>query len=183
MTTLASSKNHRSLTSLGTTKNQFGKKRTEYLDLYDIGYGDDFTRYGAETIDVDLVGCTSQAEARRHGRWLLATGRLESKTVLFATGDEGRVRKPSDLIQLFDAHEQGARYAGRVLDATTIQIVLDDDVTIAGGDKFVVMIDGIEHTRDVVNPAGSYTQNYPRFAITSRTAKWVCVGDNWCGTA
>jgi len=139
-------------------QNQFGKKRIEYLDLYDIGYGDDFVRYGAESIDVDLSGCISQAEARRHGRWLLATGRLESKTVLFATGDEGMVRKPSDLIQLFDAHEQGARYGGRVLVSTTTQIVLDAEVTIAGGDAFVVMVDGLELSSAVGNPPGVYTQ-------------------------
>ena len=139
-------------------QNQFGKKRVEYVDLHDIGYGNDFERYGAESIEVDLGGCTSQAEARRHGRWLLATGRLESKTIAFATGDEGRVRKPSDLIQVFDAHEQGARYGGRVVAATTTQIVLDADVTIAGGDTFIVMVNGVELSALVSDPAGIHKQ-------------------------
>jgi len=141
-------------------QNQFGKKKIEYVDLIEIGYGNDFDRYGQESIEIDLAGCTSQAEARRQGRYLLATGRLEGKTVLFATNEHGRYIKPSDLIQVFDAHEQGARYGGQVVSGTVNGVVLDSEVTIAGGnaDTFIVMVNNVELSTQISNVAGVYTE-------------------------
>ena len=141
-------------------QNQFGKKKTEYLDLIEIGYGLDFDRYGQESIEIDLAGCTSQAEARRQGRYLLATGRLEGKTVLFATNEHGRYVKPSDLIQVFDAHEQGARYSGQIVSGTVNGVVLDSEVTISNGgtDVLLVMINGVEVSADISNIGGVFTE-------------------------
>jgi predicted phage tail protein len=138
--------------------NEFGKKKTAYVDLFDIGYGQDFQRYGDEVKEVDLPGCTSEAEARRHGRWILLTERLESKTVSFATGEQGLLRLPGDLIKISDPYEAGARNAGKIASATLSTITVDDPVDIGAGiNNLSCIINGQEQIRPIINAAGTHT--------------------------
>jgi hypothetical protein len=61
------------------------------------------------------VGCTSKAQARRLGKWLLYTEEYETEIVTFSSGLEGAVIRPGDLIKISDAGLiNGGRYGGRV---------------------------------------------------------------------
>lgn len=138
--------------------NEFGKKKAAYVDLFDIGYGQDFQRYGDEVKEVDLAGCTSEAEARRHGRWILLTERLESKTVSFATGEQGLLRLPGDLIKVSDPYEAGARNAGRIRSSTLSAIAVDDPVAVGAGiNNLSCIINGQVEVRQIENTVGSHS--------------------------
>jgi predicted phage tail protein len=160
--------------------NEFGKKKTAYIDLYDIGYGNDFYRYGDEVKEIDLPGCTSEAEARRHGRWLLLTERLESKTVSFATGEAGKFRFPGDLIKVADPYETGNRTAGKIVSSTLSTITVDDPVTIGTGTNTLsVIINGIEQIRTIANSDGTHailTTTTPFTAFPTIGSIWLVSG-------
>jgi predicted phage tail protein len=134
-----------------------GKKKPTYIDLFDIGYGSDMTRYGDEVREVVLAGCTSEGEARRHGRWLLLTERENSKTVSFATGDDAIYRYPGDLISIADSSETVVRSAGRITGSTEFSVTLDALVTIGSANQpsLVLMIRGVRTVRNITNSAGS----------------------------
>jgi predicted phage tail protein len=139
--------------------NQFDKKQTAYADLFDIGFGDDFYRYGDEVKVVDLKGCSSEGEARRHGKWLLATERLESRTITFATGSQGLLRQPGSLIRVADSHRQKARVSGRIDSANASSVTLDAPVTLAAGKVYYLntIVDKAEVSIRVTNPPGTHT--------------------------
>jgi len=64
--------------------------------------------------DVIAVGCTSQGQARRVGKWILYTERYETEAITFSTGMEGAVVRPGDIIKVADSHKSGIRYGGRI---------------------------------------------------------------------
>ncbi len=77
------------------------------------------------------VGCTSQGQARRVGKWVLYTERHETETVTFTTGMEGAVIRPGDLIKIADSHRAGIRYGGRIAaGSTTTTIKLDAPTSV-----------------------------------------------------
>ena len=156
--------------------NEFGKKKTAYTDLFDIGYGADFYRYGDEVKEVSLSGCTSGAEAKRHGKWLLATERLESKTISFATGSQGLLRVPGSLIRVCDKHRQQKRLSGRIVAATNNSVTLDAEVTLAVGISYnlLTIVEGVELSLVVLNPAGTYTTLSVNLAsLPAPNSPWV----------
>lgn len=156
--------------------NEFDKKKTAYVDLFDIGYGDDFYRYGDEVKEVDLPGCTSEAEARRHGRWLLLTERLQSKTVTFATGEDGIIRFPGDLIRIVDTNEVGNRIGGKVVEATDTTVTLDADLNVGFVvSEISVLIAGSIITKQVSNIGATslvLTVSTPFDTIPNRGDTW-----------
>jgi predicted phage tail protein len=81
--------------------------------------------------DVIAVGCTSQGQARRVGKWILYTERYETETVTFTTGMEGAAVRPGDIIKVADSHKAGIRYGGRIAaGSTTTTIKLDAPTSV-----------------------------------------------------
>ena len=79
--------------------------------------------------DVIAVGCTSQGQARRVGKWILYTEKHETETVTFSTGLEGASIRPGDIIKVADAHKAGIRYGGRVSSGSTNTVIQLDAAT------------------------------------------------------
>ena len=87
--------------------------------------------------DVTAVGCTSQSQARRVGKWILYTERYETETVTFSTGMEGASVRPGDIIKVADSHKAGIRYGGRVAaGSTTTTIKLDAPTSVTAGKTY-----------------------------------------------
>lgn len=91
--------------------------------------------------EVVAIGCTSRGQARRLGRWLLYA---ESEAVTFATGADGAIPLPGDIIDVADANRAGARNGGRLLAGSTASnLLLDAPIGHAGiGVVSVIMPDG-----------------------------------------
>ena len=91
--------------------------------------------------DVVAVGCTSQGQARRVGKWILYTERYETEAVTFSTGMEGAAIRPGDLIKIADSSKAGVRYGGRVsAGSTTTNIKLDNQTSVTAGNTYTMSL-------------------------------------------
>lgn len=109
--------------------------------------------------EVYAVGCTSQGQARRVGRWIIYTERFENETVSFKVGLDGNIPRPGDVIQIADPARAGERMGGRlVAGSTTTTIKLDAAVAILAGETYTLTLvngNGELETRTVTTGTGS----------------------------
>lgn len=97
---------------------------------------DAIAEWGWRETRVTAVGCSSRGQARRLGKWILYSERMETQTLTYrATMDHATVR-PGEVIEVNDPDFQGARMAGRVITPS----------------RTVLMLDAIDHT--VINSVG-----------------------------
>ena len=81
--------------------------------------------------DIIAVGCTSQGQARRVGKWLLFSERYQTNSVTFKTGYDGMALRPGDVINVADSYRSGVRYGGRLSSGSTTTVInLDSDVPL-----------------------------------------------------
>jgi len=114
-------------------------------------------RFGVVPTEVVAVGCTSRGQANRVGRWLLFSERHQSEVVSFATGIEGAVARPGQVIKVADASRAGARHGGRVHSATTTAVTLDASFSLGASSwtMYVMLPDGTVETRAVSSATGA----------------------------
>lgn len=150
--------------------NNFYRTKVEYVEDRD-----GIARYGVQQTAVTAVGCTSQGQAQRLGRWILLTSRLETDTVTFRVGLDGVLVAPGQIIRISDSARAGRRQGGRISEATTTTVTLDKVPTIATGDTITVgMPDGVSQTRTVESVSGStVTVTTPFSATPVAQAVWT----------
>ena len=64
--------------------------------------------------EVVALGCTSQGQAIRHGKWMLLTERFSEEVITFGTGLNAAHLKPGDLIEVQDSDIYTTQSSGRV---------------------------------------------------------------------
>lgn len=111
----------------------FYKQKVEYVEDRD-----GIARYGVVTTEIAAIGCTSQGQAHRVGRWLLYSERLESETVSFRTSLEGMTCRPGQVIKVADPSRAGIRMGGRIVTATTSLVQVDSPVTLTAGQAYTL---------------------------------------------
>ena len=125
-------------------------KRQEYVEL-----ADQVTKYGVINKEVRALGCYSQGQAHRLGKWLLLTEANLTQTVSFGISiDSGLVLRPGVVIDIADPVKAGTRRSGRISSATTTQITIDSttDLSVNLGNSptiSVMMPTGLVETRDI----------------------------------
>jgi hypothetical protein len=82
-------------------------------------------KYGIRQTEIVAFGCTSKNQARRVGKWLLATENLETEIIDFNVGLEGNYIRPGDVISVYDQYRRNPSYAGRTMELTTGYAILD----------------------------------------------------------
>ena len=108
-----------------------------YDTLGDIEYEyvedhESVAKYGIIRKDIRSVGCYSQGQAHRLGKWLLTSERLLSETVSFAVSiDAGIALTPGIVIDIADPLRAGTRRSGRVSSATTTVITIDSTTDLS----------------------------------------------------
>lgn len=130
------------------------------------------------------MGCTSEGQAVRFARWMLATEKLQPETVTFQTGMEGLAVAPGAIILVQDPARMTARLGGRCLSATLTSLTLDAPVVI-GDDTYtlyVVLPDGSVANRELTNGPGetstlTWTTALPTLPL--EMAQWAV----WAGSA
>ncbi len=89
-------------------------------------------KYGIINKEVKAIGCYSQGQAHRLGKWLLTSERLLAETVSFAVSiDAGIAVTPGVVIDIADPLRAGTRRSGRVSSATTTVITIDSDTNLS----------------------------------------------------
>ena len=94
-------------------------------------------RYGVRKTEISAIGCTRQSEANRRGRWALLTN-ANDRVISFATGLEGAIPSPGNIIAIADSTLAGRDNGGRISNAEGRKITLDRSANIKIGDRLIV---------------------------------------------
>ncbi len=130
--------------------NDMGRAKVEYIED-----AESLARYGHLPTDVIAIGCTSQGQARRLGKYVLTTERLETDSVTFGVGLDGTIAAPGKIIQIADSLRAGRRMGGRVRAASAATITLDSAAVVAPGDTLTVILpDATPESRTVSDADG-----------------------------
>jgi hypothetical protein len=117
-------------------------------------------KYGIINRDIKLVGCYSQGQAHRAGKWTLLSEQNLTETVTFAVSlDSGIVLRPGMVISIADPLKAASRRGGRVSSATTTAVTIDSteslSVTVANNATLSVMMPtGLVETRNISSIVG-----------------------------
>jgi len=119
------------------------------------------SKFGVVVKNIEAIGCSDQAQARRMGLWHLYTQNNETETVAFTTtADAGSLIRPGNIITVQDPVRSGLRRSGRISAATTTQITVDNikdlPTTPSTGDELsVILTDGTLETKTISTISGS----------------------------
>lgn len=106
-------------------------------------------RYGVRQTSLTAIGCTSQSEAHRRGRWVLLSNAKDG-TVSFGVGLDGYIPLPAEIIGVADPFRSGKENGGRIRAVNGRQITLDREIDYAAKDRLVVNLpDGKAQTRTI----------------------------------
>lgn len=140
---------------------------------------DAMLRYGFQPTEVTGFGITSQGQAQRLGRWILACEQMETETVSFAAGLDSSVVVPGDLIQIADPlRHASTRMGGRLIPgSTTTSIKLDSSVTIPAGTHYlkIRLSDGSVESRTVstTGTSDTITVTVPYSEAPAEGSVWI----------
>ena len=149
------------------------KAKTEYVEDRSA-----IEQYGYREIEVRGFGCTSQGQAQRLGRWILATNLTEKETVTFKTTAQGFFLMPGELIEIVDSDRAPGVAAGAVKSGSSLSsIVLDRDVTLNSGTTYRLQlaIGNEDSERVVTNAAGTHST----LTLASPLPSAPQEGDTW----
>jgi predicted phage tail protein len=133
-----------------------GEVEYEYVEDHEA-----VAKYGIVNKDVKAIGCYSQGQAHRLGKWLLTSERLLSETVSFAVSiDAGIAVTPGIVIDIADPLRAGTRRSGRVSSATTTVVTIDSDtdlsVNLAASPTLSVLLPtGLVETKTISSISGT----------------------------
>lgn len=106
-------------------------------------------RYDVRQTSLTAIGCTSQSEAHRRGRWVLLSNAKDG-TVSFGVGLDGYIPLPAEIIGVADPFRSGKENGGRIRAVNGRQITLDREIDYAAKDRLVVNLpDGKAQTRTI----------------------------------
>ena len=118
-------------------------------------------KFGVVVKNIEAIGCSDQAQARRMGLWHLYTQNNETETVAFTTtADAGSLIRPMQVVTIQDPVRSGIRRSGRISAATTTEITVDNTKDLPTeaetGDKLsVILSNGTLETQTISTILGS----------------------------
>lgn len=147
-----------------------------YADTVESVYDPDLVaRYGVQEMSLTAIGCTSQSEAHRRGRWALLSNAKDA-TVSFSVGLEGHVPQPSSIIGIADPYRSGKQNGGRIAAVNGNAITLDRAVDFGKGDRLIINLpDGTSQTRTI----GSISEDKKTLTVNMAYSKVPVAGAVW----
>lgn len=108
-------------------------------------------RYRVNETRLTAIGCTSQSEAHRRGRWAILSNAKDG-TISFGVGLDGYLPLPAEIIGVADPFRAGQQNGGRVSAVNGLSITLDRAVDYVAGDRLVLNLpDGNAQTRTIAS--------------------------------
>lgn len=86
-------------------------------------------RYGYNLVNIRALGCTDEDQARRMGRYTLATNTLSTDTVSFRVGPDGAMLIPGDVCLILDPLKTGMISGGRIAAVSNTSITTDRELS------------------------------------------------------
>ncbi|WP_241610125.1 host specificity protein J [Rosenbergiella epipactidis] len=153
-----------------------------YSDTIEAVYDSDLVeRYGVQQMSLTAIGCTSQSEAHRRGRWALLSNSKDA-TVSFSVGLDGHIPLPTSIIGIADPFRAGKQNGGRISAVNGLAITLDREVDFAAGDRLILNLpDGTSQTRTIASIAAdkkTLTVNTAYKIDPVAGAVWIIDSDN-----
>jgi predicted phage tail protein len=127
-----------------------GEVEYEYVEDADA-----VAKYGIINKDIKALGCYSQGQAHRAGKWALLSEQNLTETVTFSVSiDSGIILRPGMVIDVADPMKGGTRRSGRIKSASTTEIVLDSSTNLSvnvsnNATISVLLPSGIVETRSI----------------------------------
>ncbi|KMV68414.1 host specificity protein [bacteria symbiont BFo2 of Frankliniella occidentalis] len=153
-----------------------------YSDTIEAVYDSDLVeRYGVQQMSLTAIGCTSQSEAHRRGRWALLSNAKDA-TVSFSVGLDGHIPIPTSIIGVADPYRAGKQNGGRISAVNGLKITLDREVDFTAGDRLILNLpDGTSQTRTIASIAAdkkTITVNTAYKTDPVPGAVWIIDSDN-----
>ena len=118
-------------------------------------------KYGIIKKDIKAIGCYSQGQAHRLGKWTLLSEQNLTETCEFAVAIEsGIILRPGMVVDIADPMRGGTRRSGRVSSATTTVVTIDSDtdlsVNLAASPTLSVLLPtGLVETKTISSISGA----------------------------
>jgi len=118
-------------------------------------------KYGIIKKDIKAIGCYSQGQAHRLGKWTLLSEQNLTETCEFAVAIEsGTILRPGMVVDIADPMRGGTRRSGRVSSATTTVVTIDSDtdlsVNLAASPTLSVLLPtGLVETKTISSISGA----------------------------
>lgn len=90
---------------------------------------DSIQRYGFNQVSVKAIGCTSREQARRFGKYVLASNLYNTETVVFKVGTDGALLIPGDICLIADPLKTEITSGGRIKDADLNTVITDRNIS------------------------------------------------------
>jgi len=121
-----------------------------YSDTVEGVYDTDLVqRYGVNEMQLTAIGCTSQSEAHRRGRWAILSNAKDG-SISFGVGLDGYLPLPAEIIGVADPFRAGKANGGRISSVSGNKITLDRVADYAAGDRLVINLpDGKAQSRTI----------------------------------
>lgn len=141
----------------GSYKNRFSSCQVSwsdpinhYSDTIESVYEPELVaRYNWNETQLTAIGCTSQSEAHRRGRWVILSNAKDG-TVSFGVGLDGYIPMPAEIIGIADPFRAGKANGGRISAVNGNNITVDRVADYGIGDRLVVNLpDGTAQTRTI----------------------------------
>ncbi|MCU5775239.1 TipJ family phage tail tip protein [Winslowiella arboricola] len=128
----------------------YSEPGNHYSDTTEGVYDPDLVaRYGVQQMQLTAIGCTSQSEAHRRGRWALLSNAADG-SVSFSVGLDGHIPLPASVIGVADPRRAGKENGGRIAAVSGRNITLDRAVDFVAGDRLILNLpDGTAQTRTI----------------------------------
>jgi len=121
------------------------------------------SRYGLQSSDIVLAGCTSEAQAMRKARWAIYTNSYLPNAISYKTLFAGLTYHVGELVRIFDNDNQGSQQGGLIKSsnqtASTTTLTVDRQLTLTNDPYTVTFlaVDGItEKTYAVQETNGNF---------------------------
>jgi len=118
-------------------------------------------KFGVINKDIRALGCYSQGQAHRVGKWALLSEQNLTETVTFSVSiDSGIILRPGMVIDVADPLKAGERRSGRIASATTTNVTFDSheniSINLANSPTLsVVLPTGLVETRNISTVVGN----------------------------
>ena len=128
-----------------------GEVEFEYVEDVDA-----IAKYGIVKKEIKAIGCYSQGQAHRIGKWALLSEQALTEVCNFSVAiDSGIILRPGTVVDIADPLKSSVRRSGRVKSSTTTQITTDSNADLTAGlavnnpKLSVLMPTGLVEQRDV----------------------------------
>ncbi|UMK54491.1 host specificity protein J [Serratia ureilytica] len=141
----------------GSYKNRFSSCQVSwsdplnhYSDTIEGVYDSELVeRYRVNQMQLTAIGCTSQSEAHRRGRWAILSNAKDG-SISFNVGLDGYIPLPAEIIGVADPFRAGRENGGRISQVGGRNITVDRPANYAVGDRLVVNLpDGTAQSRTI----------------------------------